>query len=332
MANTPTSDTLLQYGALRDGIGFADVSDRTQIELTGEDRASFLHNFCTNDIKKLSPGEGCEAFVTNVQGKILGHVLVFCGDQSLVVETVPGQAQGIISHLDRYLITEDVELHDRTAEWSQLLVAGAGAANFLAEQCSAELPGIPMGHVATQLNDIRVAIRRVELVGPSSFLVSCDSNRFAELTGILRDAGATECSHDAVEMCRIQAGWPAYGLDITEKNLPQEVGRDAAAISLTKGCYLGQETVARIDALGHVNRTLVGVAFSGDEVPRRETELMAGDKAVGHVTSAIFSPRLESPIGLAYVRREHNSFGTQLSSEFGKAIVVKLPIETAVSS
>jgi folate-binding protein YgfZ len=127
-------------------------------------------------------------------------------------------------------------------------------------------------------------------------------------------------------MARIEAGTPLFGQDITEKNLPQEVARDALAISFTKGCYLGQETVARIDALGHVNQTLCGLRFAGPDSPPPGTELTIDDKVVAHVTSAAFSPRLGGPLALGYVRRGHTLPGTAFTSSRGPASVVKLPL------
>src|SRR5439155_9007426 len=111
-----------EYEALTAGAGVVRLNQRTLIELTGRDRAAFLHNFCTNDIRGLKPGGGCEAFITSVQGRILGHVLVFCGAETLVLETVPGQSDRLLTHLDRYLIREDVTLADRTGEWGELLL------------------------------------------------------------------------------------------------------------------------------------------------------------------------------------------------------------------
>jgi folate-binding Fe-S cluster repair protein YgfZ len=108
-----------EYRALTQTWGLVDVSDRTRIELTGRDRASFLNGFCTNDIQRLEPGHGCEAFLTNLKGRTIGHVFVTCGHDSLVLETVPGQAETILAHLDRYLIREDVQLLDRTQDWGE---------------------------------------------------------------------------------------------------------------------------------------------------------------------------------------------------------------------
>ena len=146
------------------------------------------------------------------------------------------------------------------------------------------------------------------------------------VTHALSHAGFAPCQPEAVEIVRVEAGWPVYGRDITDHNLPQEVDRDDLAVSFTKGCYLGQETVARIDALGHVNRKLVGVKFVGAAIPDVGMRLTSDDQEVGQVTSSVFSPRLDSPLALAYVRRAHNAPGTPLQSQVGAAEVVSLPV------
>jgi folate-binding protein YgfZ len=147
----------------------------------------------------------------------------------------------------------------------------------------------------------------------------------------LVNAGAVPADMAAFEMARIEAGTPLYERDISEKNLPQEVNRDALAISFTKGCYLGQETVARIDALGHVNRVLVGLRCFGEQAPASGTELHAGEATegspvVGAITSAAYSPRLHGPLALGYVRRGHTQVGTQLTSLAGPAEIAALPL------
>ncbi len=134
---------------------------------------------------------------------------------------------------------------------------------------------------------------------------------------------AVPCGIDVFETARIEACTPLYGRDITAENLPQEIDRDRLAISFTKGCYLGQETVARIDALGHVNRLLRLVKFSGETVPPAGTELQAADsdKPIGHVTSSRWSPKLNAPIAIALIRRGHHEIGSQSMSHFGIAEV-----------
>lgn len=313
------------YRTLTQDAGLVDFSDRTQIELTGDDRATFLHNMCTNEIRKLAPGAGCEAFLTNAQGKILAHVLVFCGPESLVLETVPGEQQKLLTHLDRYLIREKVELHGRSEEWAELLLAGERCADVL-HRLGCELPATSMAHVAGRLGGQDVDVRRVAMLPSPAALIRCSRDGFEAVQQAALAAGARSCGQAAFEAARIEAGFPWYGQDIDEDNLPQEVARDAVAISFVKGCYIGQETVARIDALGHVNKTLVGLRMEGPDVPAQGEELTVDGKPLGRITSAAHSPRYSQPIALAYVRRGHTQPGATLLCGPQAATVVALPM------
>jgi folate-binding protein YgfZ len=314
------------YATLSDGCTFIRLPARTHIELLGADRQQFLHNFCTNDIKGLQPGTGCEAFITSVQGKTLGHILVFSGTESLALDTVPNQSEPLIRHLDRYLITEDVQIADRSTEWLELAVAGSNATHVL-RQCGLDVPVAPLNHIDGRIDGHAVSVRWVDMITAPCFFVRTAGNDQVVLIEKLREHGATECKADVLETARIEQGWPCFGVDITERNLPQEINRNERAISFTKGCYLGQETVARIDALGHVNRLLVGLRFDGKEIPVPGTKLLAGEKEVGEVTSATFSPRLGAPLAIGFVRHEHANVGAELQSVLGLAIVITLPID-----
>jgi hypothetical protein len=172
----------------------------------------------------------------------------------------------------------------------------------------------------------RVWIRRVELTGPDGFEICAEAADLPAVRDALVVAGARPCAAAAFDAARIEWGFPLFGRDISDKNLPQEVARDARAISFVKGCYLGQETVARIDALGHVNRTLVGVRFSSNSERVEPMELASDGTNAGSITSATYSPHLDSQIGLAYVRRGKNTPGTQLKSAAVDAEVVALPM------
>ena len=302
-----------------------DLTDRTQIELRGDDRASFLHNLCTNEIRKLPAGAGTEAFLLDAKGHVLGFVNVYCRPDSLVLETVPGQGPRLLAHLDRYLIREKVELHDRTDTWAELLLDGPEAATKLNALSTVAMPARVGDNLDAQLAGISVSVRAVDFTGAGGLLLSCAREQVEPLRSALVAADCVPVDATTFEATRIEAGTPLYGVDITEKNLPQEVARDARAISFVKGCYLGQETVARIDALGHVNKTLCGVRFAGSEIPPAGTELTADGKPAGEVTSAALSPRLGTPLALAYLRRGSNPPGTQLGSSIGPAEVVTLP-------
>lgn len=318
-------DLSRQHTALVTGMGMVAWGPRTCIEVTGTDRAQLLHSFCTQDIKRLVPGEGTEAFFTNGQGKTIGFAWIFCEPTALWLHTEPGLAEPLIRHLDRYVIREDVQFHDRSATLGFWLVAGSESTARLPTLLGSDaiLPtnryqGI---HVAWQ--DHSLAIRKVDYAGSPTYLIETASVAFESVGNALRELGAIECTWDGLEMVRVEAGTPRFGLDLTAENLPQEIDRNAQAISFTKGCYLGQETVARIDALGHVNRLLRAVQFPGPAVPQVGSELHKDAKVVGRVTSAVWSIQLRAPLALAYVRREVAAIGTQLDS----ARIVDFPIQ-----
>jgi len=320
------ADVKAEHAALTGGVAVADFSYRTQVELTGDDRAKLLHNFTTGKIRELPAGGGCETFITDAKAGIVAHVFVFSGDESIVLETAAGQAAKIIAHLDRYIIRDKVELHDRSQEWAELLLAGPAAPDLLNRCAGSDVPQQLFQHAPISLAGRQAWVRRIDFTGPVDFLVSCNRADAPAIKEELQKAGAVPVGAEAVEAARIEAGSPLYGRDIFERTLPQEVNRDARTISFTKGCYLGQETVARIDALGHVNKLLVGVKFGTEAAPQARTEMTANGKSVGQVTSAAFSPRLGTPLALAYVGRGHNAVGTQLESSAGRAEVVSLPV------
>lgn len=325
MSTPLTPELRKQYEALTAAAGWCDVGHRTQIEFTGMDCARFLHNLCTNDIVRLQPGTGCEAFVTNVQGKTVGYIYVFRDTDSIVVDTVPRQGESLMAHFDRYHIREDVQLRDQSASWKALLLSGQASPRLLADE-SVEVPAEYLCHGGVVLFGQHVSLRRVEITGATAFLISGEQDAVARISQRMTDVGAEPCGQTAFDMARIETGSPLFGRDISDQNLPQEVNRDDRAISFDKGCYLGQETVARIDALGHVNRTLRGVKFGGDDVPEAGSELRVGGQPAVRITSAAFSPKLDAPLALGYVRRKHSTPGTRLATDAGDVEVVSLPV------
>jgi folate-binding protein YgfZ len=233
----------------------------------------------------------------------------------------------VIKDLDKYLIMEKVELHDRSTQWCEILVAGPKSKDLLSQFVSVDLPTKEYSNIDVDFGPekIPMSIRRVEITRPFGYLISMNRNSADIVWNLLLDAGATPCGYQAVNAARIEAGTPLVGHEITEKSLPQELARDDRAISFVKGCYLGQETVARIDALGHVNRYLVGVRFEGTDLPTTE-ELYSDNQIVGQITSLAYSPRLQAPLALAYVRRGGTNPGTPLQWSGGNGQVVKLPL------
>jgi folate-binding protein YgfZ len=300
-----------EYEALTQRAGFARV-ERSQVAITGRDRATLLHKFCTQDVLGKQPGEGGEAFLCNVQGKIVAYVYFFVGENEIVLDSSPGQAENIIAHLDRYVITEDVQFKDASNECHEFLVAGPHAVEMLTA-AGMSPPTTMLTHTKVSFASVELSLRHVPFGGPTSWFVNVPEAMDAAFVLYLQERGVVPVTSEAVEMLRVESGTPLYGVDVIVDNLPQEVARDAHAISFRKGCYLGQETVARIDALGHVNKLLVGVKFPADTTVTAGMELKQGDKVVGRVTSQAWSPRFAAPLALAYVRREHSVPGTQLN-------------------
>ena len=296
-----------QYTALTQKFGIVDWSDRTTIAITGTDRIEFLNNLSTQNVKSLTAGDGCETFFCNVQGKILAYAFLFCEPDRIVLHTVPGQAEPLMAHIDKYIIMESVELEDLTAKTAQLMVAGPEAEKVLGKLMKEALPSDPLKHVAAELGDlagVSVTVVRSDVLGAATFSVVVEAAAKESVANLLRSAGGVDCKAAVAETVRIENRFPFFGQEISENSLPQEVGRDEQAISFTKGCYLGQETVARIDALGHVNWQLVRLDFKSDADVAAGMEVVADGKPVGNVTSVSWSPANEAPVALARVRRE----------------------------
>lgn len=306
----PSHDLIAFHAALHHAAIFS-LPGRTQIEITGADRASFLHNFCTNHIKGLAVGQGCEAFLLNIKGRILFSVMVYAGPDSLWIETEAGQTTALLAHLDRYIITEDVQLVDRTQELSQVYLSGEGAEALVAQALPVDMNSIPKPGQAI-VNGVMVRRHSigpapgVSLVGPSAEIVTLDKK--------LRAAGAVDGSPELLEALRIHEGTPRSGVDLTEDHLAQEADRTKLAINFNKGCYLGQEPIARIDALGHVNRLLCGVISDEPASLPAGTEVFAKRDATapsGTLTSTAVWPENNLSVGLGMLRRELAQAGTE---------------------
>ena len=319
-------DDVEQYTALKRAAGVTRIERSTWIEIAGDDRLPFLNRLCTNQVDRLAPGQGCETFVLNAKGHVLGHGFVLARRDALLFRTAGGQAEPVLSHLDFYLIHDKVELRDRSNDWAELLVCGPQSDALLARLASIAIPDGRLGEVESDSTRGRVWILRAEPAPRSVFVLSGDEGALSQWWSLLIEAGARACGHRAWEAIRIELGWPLYGRDLDETNLPQELGRDAQAISFHKGCYLGQETVARIDSRGHVNRRLVGLRFAGKVVPAAGTELFHEGRPAGRVTSAACLPGAGSAVGLGYVGREDAQAGRELDSAEGSAKVVSLPM------
>lgn len=293
--------------SLQPGFGYLPLTvDR--LVLTGADRVKFLHGFCTADIKRMTPGEIREAFILNTKGKLVGHVQVLCGEDSLELVTWPDQAAGLREHLDRYLIREQVEFGLTAAAPALFLFADSGllppSLGEMAPGTWRELP-LPPGNCLLAVGDF---------CGPGCLLLSGKSSPAASLEQVAAwletTCGGGRVDLELLEAHRLANCFPRFGVDADAETLPQELQRDRQAISFDKGCYLGQETVARIDALGHVNRLLVRLSVDAGGLPPLPADLCQGETRVGRLTSV--AGRDAKRIGLGLVKRGLARPGTQL--------------------
>ena len=290
-----------------------DRSQRVRLEMTGTDRQSFLHNFCTNEIRGLPEGASCEAFLLNVKGRILGHILVSAEEDRLWIETAPDQAAPLLEHLEKYHLLEDFQLTDRSAETGELYLTGPDAVARLGAS------GLDVSSLKLFQNGRfrlgesgEVSVQRFDLFGePGFFMLS--SSSLGDLLPTLTEAGIVHGSREAYESLRIEFGFPVFGVDLSADNLAQEANRTARAISFTKGCYLGQEPVARIHAMGHVNRELRVFEIDLETPPPVGTALLDPDKPekkIGQLTSVAWSWRRGKPVGLGMVRSQFATRGS----------------------
>jgi tRNA-modifying protein YgfZ len=271
-----------------------DRSERGKLALTGSEAKTFLHGQVTNDIEGLSPGEGCYAAFLDHKGKMQGDLRVLDTGQELWLDTERSTLQPLFTMIHRFKLGSDVELQKRTLEQGLLSLIGPDAravagADGLGEaenaNARAEVEGVPVLLIATDVG--------VDLV--------CDSGRTEELTAALRARGARDVPEDAAEALRVEHGRPRFGLDMDTTTIPQEAGLNERAVSFTKGCYIGQETVARLHYRGKPNRHLRGLRLSGAADPGAELHL--GEKVVGRL-GTVADSEVFGPIALAIVRRE----------------------------
>jgi folate-binding protein YgfZ len=332
-------DTLdAEYRTLREGCGLIDRSERGKLALSGSDAVEFLGGQVTNELEELHPGGGCYAAFLTHKGKMLGDLRILArgndpsgAPDELLLDTERCALQALFDMIRRFKVGYDVELHKRTVERGLLSLIGpeadrvAGVASPLAAASSIE-PTESIWLRATEHTNAPVTVRGIDALAIRSNVgvdLLCDSTDTERLCEALLERGAHAVSEAAAECVRVELGRPRYGVDIDETTIPQEAGLNERAVSFTKGCYVGQETVARLFYRGKPNRRLCGLRLSVPALPGAELRL--GERVVGHLTSATVSP-VRGPIGLALVRREAEIGATVgVGEEGASAEVVELP-------
>ncbi len=300
-----------------------DLSDHGKVEVAGKDAAAFLHNLCTNDIKRLAVGEGCEAFFTNAKARVLAyvwieHATLADGRPVFQVDTERGLGATLFDHLNRYLISEEVELTDRSKELAELHLVSCAvdfAVQYREARETAEVFSAGLAEALTKVLGNSVHIRPHLRLGVPGFDLLFPAADKKNVLRILQRAFVFPSDRETFYLHRVEAGIPAHGNEIDDTRLVMELGRTAQAISYTKGCYLGQETIVMARDRGHVNRMLLGLKLAGNYPSAYPAKVFHGQEEVGEVTSSVFSPRVGSAIALAFLRRGHQQPGTAVEVE-----------------
>jgi len=320
------------YQALRQTVAWVALPGRGRVAVRGADAPTFVDHFTTAAVVRLAEGAGCEGFFPDARGHVLALANMLRTAAGIVIDAGAGGGPPLAAHLEHYHIREAVEIVDESAAWTTAFVTGPMASGWLAGRGVA-VPAELLGHREANLGPVPALVVRCDLCGPAGYLVQVAAADMSRLEAWFAEQRLPAASTAAFEAARIEEGTPEPA-DLPEKTLPQEAGRDDRAICFTKGCYLGQETVARIDALGHVNRRLVAVATEpvadGGAVPSIGAEVRCGADVVGRVSSAAYSPLLGAGLALAMV---HNRAAAgPLTIAGAPARIVPLPVRAAVGA
>jgi folate-binding protein YgfZ len=302
-------DAAAEYSAVRDGgAGLFDLTPRGRIEVRGAEAVQFLNGLVTNDVQTLATGAWMHAALPNAQGRLLAlaRVLRPTAEEVFLFDTEAATRERVRETLARFTLAGDFRVRDLTDETAQVSVQGAKAAELIAQTVGDEVAQLERMHtsaVAWRAHTLTVA--RATDTGEDGFELIGSHEASTELRAALVETGAQSCSADTLEVLRIEAGVPRYGVDMSETNVvPESVPGEA--ISYTKGCYVGQEIIARIHWRGHVAKKLTGLLLADEDAPAHGALVATTDgREIGRITSSVFSPRLQRAVALAYVKYDY---------------------------
>jgi folate-binding protein YgfZ len=323
------------YRAIQEHAAIGAVAARVQIAVAGQDRAAYLQGLLTNDIQALTAGTGCYSAWLSPQGRMHTDMHVLESGDMILLDIPAETLESTMQRLEQFIFTEDVQVASLAESLAGVWLHGPRAAAVVEQAIDGaggfnEWPEYRHGRFEFGASPVSVA--RISQLGVPGFCIYLERTRVAEMTSVLAAAGAEPVSGDAITAARIEAGYPVFGIDMTEETIPLEAGIEARAISFTKGCYVGQEVIIRVLHRGHgrVAKKLVRVRVNGPR-PERGSKLYSGEREIGAVTSAADSPR-SGAIALAYVHRDFVAPGSELQVEVPTGRVSAFVSETGVPS
>lgn len=316
-ASTPVSygDPIGEYWTIRKAAGFADISGTGRLVVTGRDRVAFLNGLLTNDVSKIDEDGGQHSALLTPKARVLADLYLYRQADSILIDTGYSSPSKLKEEFDRFIITEDVQVKNSTDDLVLLTIQGPNAARVIKDTLGMKVDQLrPLHH--TRLGPSTLISRdRTGLGGYDLVLPRLEAEPVWQ--GFLLkqgESGLKPVGNNALEILRLEAGYPKYGIDVDHDTIVLEAGfKDA--ISFTKGCYMGQEVVARATHIGRVNKQLVRLEISGTSVPPSRSKLRGSGVEAGFVTSAAFSPGLEKVAALGYANRDFAKEGTQLAAD-----------------
>lgn len=326
-------DVPAEYRAAQEGACLFDETDRGRIDVTGGEAVAFLHRITANDVRGLLPGRGSRNLLLSSKGKVLFDFDLSRADDGASLSVPHGSVRALLGALDMYLFAEKVVLQDTSAEHAPIAICGPQAADIVARVSGAPAPSGDHDWVRGTRGSQALTIVRLPVAGSPGFRLDAGSAGAVPLWEKLRDAGARPAGVVARDSLRIEAGSALFGVDIDENVYPQEA-RLEPAFSLAKGCYIGQEVVAKIDTYGGLNKRLVALRISHDDPIAHGTRLYreeAGEwRDLGVITSWAYSFVFDTGLVLAYVKRRHQRPGTvfRVGEGGAQATIVPIPVRS----
>jgi folate-binding protein YgfZ len=319
-----------EYLTARHGAGMVDLGARGRIVVRGADRKTFLHALLTNDIALLAAGTGCYAALLTPQGRMIADMTVFELGDVMLIDVAREVKDLLLQRFDQLIFSEDVQFGDVSDVWGCIGVYGPQAAAVAGGVIGADLTGFsPFQNARLERGGELVVVARRDALGLGGFLAFAAGGAMPGIARALHAAGAAVLQAEAVEALRIEAGEPAFLVDMGDDTIPPEAGIDLTAVSYLKGCFPGQEVLVRIRDRGHgkVARKLVGLTIEGEAAPAAGSVIVGGGKEIGHVTSSVVSPALGKPIALGYVHRDFVEPGTAVTVVSGAARLIATVVE-----
>jgi aminomethyltransferase len=313
---------IAEYQAARQAVGLSDLSHRGKIRVTGDDRITWLQSLISNDILPLQPGQGRYSSFLTHKGKMLGYFRVYALSDSLWVEDVGEVGDATFQALRKFLLYGVKAKMENCAEsWGLLLISGPKACSTVSAAFGVEMSDLqPLSAISARIGGHAAYVLRTEETGEDDLEILLPADALSTAWERLMEAGAVygikAVGGHAREALRIEAGLPKAGTDLNEEIVPPEANLEGKAFSLNKGCYPGQEVVARIDTYGHVRRKLVGFVLKDAAIPPHGAKLFSGDREVGWISSATRSPQLNAVIAFGFPLRDFSEPGMELTVEF----------------